>query len=156
MRYLTILTTACLLAHVLIALPASAECHVIEGVEINTTLTPEDFEGTGSVTIDGRNFPLKIIGINLGFTETEDDGTQHAVTSSEWRIGTKGMKLITFEDARLDPTETPGVFLYVGRSRVTTGRGRFNCGEMVIQGEADFNTGLGTFPVLRGRLCHCD
>lgn len=134
----------------------AGSCDNVTG-EIETTLDVEGFEGTGILTINGqRTFQIEIKGVNLGFTETEEDGTQHAVTSSDWRIGANNLRFTTFEDARLDPTDTPGLFLYVGRSKVETGNRRYNCGELVIQGEANFNTGVGSFPVIRGKLCHCD
>ena len=134
----------------------AGSCDDVTG-EIDTTLDLEGFEGTGILTINGnRTYQITVKGVNLGFTDTEEDGTQHAVTSTDWRFEANGVKFVTFEDARLDPTDTPGLFLYVGRSKIETGNRRYSCGEMVIQGEADFNTGVGSFPIIRGKLCRCD
>lgn len=156
MRRFLQLTLTCLLTPILSAPAIQARsCETVDGA-VSTILTPEDFAGNGTLTIDGDEYPLEVDGINFGFTETEDDGTQHAVTGTDWDLQGTPLRFTTTEDARLDPTDTPGVFLYVGRSRVITGRGRYNCGEMIVQGEVDFNTGLGEFPIIRGKLCRCN
>lgn len=129
-------------------------CVTVEG-EADTTLTVDDYKGAASLSIDGNSRVVDFSGINLGFTETEEDGTQHAVTSTDWKIRGSRVKFTSFEDARLDPTDTSGVFLYVGRSRIETGNKRFNCGEMVLKGEVDFINGVGSFPEIRGKLCRC-
>lgn len=155
MKHRIKIAAAYLLIHVFLALPAAAGfCVAVEG-EVDTTLTVDDFEGSGVLIIGGRSYAVTVGGINFGFTETEDDGTEHAVTSTEWHTPANGVKFTSFEDARLEPTDTPGIFLYVGRSRIKTGNGRYDCGEMVVQGEVDFSSGIGSFPVIRGKLCRC-
>lgn len=146
-----------ILIHVFLAHPIWAgSCDVVTG-EVDTTLDLESFEGAGTFTInDDQTYRIEVEGVNLGFTDTEEDGTQHVVTSTDWRLKANGVRFTTFEDARLEPTDTPGVFSYVGRSRVETGNRRYNCGELVIQGEIDFNMGIGSFPIIRGKLCRCD
>ncbi len=106
------------------------------------------------MTIGGRELTGTLEGVALGFVGEEDDGTQLAVTSTEWSLEGSGIQVTTFEDARLIPTDTPGVFDYVGRSVIKTGT-RYNCGEMVVQGEVDFNAGTASFPTIRGQFCRC-
>ncbi len=131
-------------------------CVTVEGVAVNTVVTPEDFAGSGTLTIDGVDRSFEIEGINLGFTELEDNGTQRAVTATDWRVQDSGIRFTSIEDASLSPTDTPEVFDYLGRSVIKTGIGRFNCGEMIIKGVVDFDGGTASFPELRGKLCRCN
>ena len=145
-----------LLTCVLMNCPVWAgSCVDVEGAA-STMVSLEDFAGTANLTINGRNHFVQVRGVNFGFTETEDDGTQHAVTGTDWIIQGNGLKFTTIEDARLEPTDVSNVFRYVGRSRGETGNRRYNCGEMLVTGEVDFNSGVGDLSTIRGKLCRCD
>ena len=67
---------------------------------------------------------------------------------------------VTFDDAQLLPTDVPGTFSLTSHMRLKTGQGPYNCGELVIDGQASTvsfdGRGVGSASYAGfGRLCRC-
>lgn len=74
--------------------------------------------------------------------------------------GAPGFEFVTFDDARLVPTATPGTFSLISHMEIRKGMGAYNCGELVIDGQQSTvsfdTTGLGSASYAGfGRLCRC-
>ncbi|HEX2138650.1 MAG TPA: hypothetical protein VHG33_02950 [Woeseiaceae bacterium] len=97
----------------------------------------------------------------LGVLAVDDSGVQTAVTSHDVAStdGAGPVAFTTFDDARLAPTESPGIFALSSRAVLAGGQGLYNCGEIVFAGAStvDFTTGAGV-ATLEGlaKLCRCN
>lgn len=109
--------------------------------------------------ISGETLEVDVATILLGYTNPAEG---KAVTSHEMQgRGYRGLDIVTFDDAQLVPTAEPGVLTLISRLVVETGRGAYNCGELVTDAgnstvAFDAN-GLGTASYSGlGRLCRCN
>jgi len=106
----------------------------------------------------GQSHMAEVVTMLLGYTSSD---MSHAVTSHEIRsAGSPGIDVVTFDEARLEPTAEPGVLTLLSQLRVKTGSGAYNCGEMTT----DFNSSSVTFDADGlgsarysglARLCRC-
>ena len=106
----------------------------------------------------GQSQDAEVVTMLLGYTSSD---MSRAVTSHEIRAeGSPGIDIVTFDDARLEPTAQPGTLQLLSHIEVKTGSGAYNCGEM----GTDFSTstlefdaqGLGTATYSGfARLCRC-
>jgi hypothetical protein len=109
--------------------------------------------------VNGETLDVDVSTILLGYTNPAEG---KAVTSHEMRgKGYRGVDLVTFDDAQLVPAGEPGVFALISRLVVKTGRGVYNCGELITDGsnstvafDAD-GLGSANYSGL-GRLCRCN
>ena len=106
----------------------------------------------------GSSYDAEVVTMLLGYTSSDMSG---AVTSHEIRAaGSPGIDLVTFDQARLEPTGEPGVLKLVSHLVVKTGSGAYNCGEMgtdFANSTLEFDAqGLGTATYSGlARLCRC-
>ena len=63
---------------------------------------------------------------------------------------------MTFDQATLSPTANPDAFALATRARVESGRGRYDCGEIVFADSSEINLVEG-WATLNGfaKLCRC-
>ena len=119
------------------------------------------FVGTMSMQnlVDGETLQVDVATILLGYTNPAEG---KAITSHEMRgRGYRGLDIVTFDDAQLVPTAEPGVFTLISRLVVETGRGAYNCGELITDAGSStvaFDaSGLGAANYSGlGRLCRCN
>lgn len=116
------------------------------------------FIGTMELTnlANGSSHFVSVTTMLLGYT-----GPESAITSHEIKgRGTPGIDLVSFDEAQLLATQTPGVFALASRLQVKSGSGAYNCGEMITDlntSTVNFQTGLGVADYSGfGRLCRCN
>lgn len=82
--------------------------------------------------------------------------TSHEVTGT----AEVEFSFVTFDDAQLLPTDVPGTFSLISHLQLKTGQGPYNCGELVIDGQASTvsfdaqGVGAASYSGF-GRLCRC-
>jgi hypothetical protein len=125
--------------------------------------TPFIGELTMTNLLSGQSESADVVTMLLGNVST--DGGQ-AVTSHEINGGEEpGVHVVTFDEAQLIP-QGDGVFTLISHMRIEAGKGRYNCGELVIGADpfAPANNatvtfdqqGIGTAEYAGfGRLCRC-
>ena len=118
--------------------------------------TPFVGEMTMTDLLTGESRSASVVTMLLGSVSA--DGSR-VVTSHEISgEGEPGVGLVTFDDAQLIPLG-PGVFTLISHMKVKSGKGAYNCGELVIGAGSTLSfdlEGLGTADYSGfGRLCRC-
>lgn len=144
-----------------VAAPA-AQCDTFHFTGSTQQFAPDTpFVGGMSLTnvVSGETLDVDVSTILLGYTNPAEG---KAITSHEMRgKGYRGVDLVTFDEAQLVPAGEPGVFALISRLVVETGRGVYNCGELITDGSNStvaFDAGgLGSANYSGlGRLCRCN
>jgi hypothetical protein len=130
------------------------------------------FHFTGATAQPAHNMPfigeMTLVDLQTGAVDTAEVATMllgavspdgsRVVTSHEVRGG--GYAFVTFDDAQLLPTATPGSFALLSHMKIKTGQGAYSCGELVTDGQASTvsfdGDGLGSADYSGfARLCRC-
>lgn len=104
----------------------------------------------------GESSDAEVVTMLLGAVSSDGSRvvTSHEITAE----GSPGVGLVTFDDAELIP-QGAGVFTLISHMEVKSGKGVYNCGELVISAPSTLSfdaQGLGSAEYSGfGRLCHC-
>lgn len=130
---------------------------------------------SGATAQPAHNLPfigeMSLVDLQTGSAETVEVATMllgavspdgsRVVTSHEVRgAGERNYSFVTFDDAQLLPTATPGTFALLSHMKIKTGHGAYTCGELVTDGQASTVSfdiaGLGSAEYSGfARLCRC-
>lgn len=146
---ITVLTSS--VAH---AEPNSCDAFALSGQ--TSQLDPAGpFNGQLELTnlVSGQTLTVKVSTLLLGQLNAS------AITSHDVGGSDGDIHFTTFDKAYLNPTGVPGEFALTSHLKITSGLGRYNCGEIVIDGDSTIRFdqgGLGSsqFAGL-GKLCRC-
>ena len=160
-HHLTFLATT--MAALLTCVAANADgvprCDTVHFVGATQQYAP-DTPFVGGLTMTnlqtGESSDADVVTMLLGAVSS--DGSQ-VVTSHEISAeGSPGIGLVTFDDAQLIP-RADGAFTLISHMEVKSGKGAYNCGELVIGAPSTLSfdaQGLGSAEYSGfGRLCHC-
>jgi len=118
--------------------------------------TPFVGELTMTNLLTGESSDASVVTMLLGSVSMDGSRvvTSHEISSE----GDPGISLVTFDDAQLIP-QGDGIFTLISHMEVKTGKGEFNCGELVISAPSTLSfdaQGLGSADYSGfGRLCRC-
>ena len=83
------------------------------------------FAGSADVSLGDQQFvDVSVITFVLGPPRVGDDGALHAATSHTFDFGDLG-SFTTLDKAKLEPTDTPGVFRIISNLEIVSGTGIF-------------------------------
>jgi hypothetical protein len=83
------------------------------------------FAGSADISVRKQQFvDVPVITFLLGPPRGGDDGTLHAATSHTFDFGALG-GFTTLDKAKLEPTDTPGVFRLISNLEIVSGTGIF-------------------------------